>query len=76
MGTEIKIPKLAVTMEEGTLVEWLVADGATVAAGDPLYLLETDKTEAAIEASAGGTVRIKGTPGETYKVGAVIGEIE
>ena len=37
MSTPISIPKLGVSMSEGTLVEWLVADGATVAAGDPLY---------------------------------------
>jgi pyruvate/2-oxoglutarate dehydrogenase complex dihydrolipoamide acyltransferase (E2) component len=76
MGTHISIPKLGVTMAVGTLVEWLVADGAMVAAGDPLYLLETDKTETAIDAPAGGTLRIKATPGETYEVGTVIGEIE
>jgi pyruvate/2-oxoglutarate dehydrogenase complex dihydrolipoamide acyltransferase (E2) component len=62
MGTNISIPKL------GTLVEWLVADGAVVAVGDPLYLLETDKTETAIDASAAGILRIKATTGETYEV--------
>ena len=76
MSTHIRIPKLAMTMEVGTLVEWLVADGATVAAGDPLYLLETDKMQTEIDAPASGNLRIAGSPGESYEVGAVIGEIE
>jgi pyruvate/2-oxoglutarate dehydrogenase complex dihydrolipoamide acyltransferase (E2) component len=63
-------------MTEGTLVEWLVADGATVNAGDVIYRLETDKVENDVEAPVGGVVRIMGEEGETYEVGAQIGEIE
>jgi 2-oxoglutarate dehydrogenase E2 component (dihydrolipoamide succinyltransferase) len=76
MSTPISIPKLGVSMTEGTLVEWLVADGDTVAAGDILYRVETDKVENEIEAPVAGVVRITGEEGETYDVGTQIGTIE
>ena len=63
-------------MSEGTLVEWLVADGDTVQPGDILYRIETDKVENEIEAPVGGVVRITGEEGETYDVGTQIGSIE
>ena len=52
----LNIPKLGVSMTEGTLVEWLVADGATVDAGDVIYRLETDKVENDVEAPVAGVV--------------------
>ncbi len=63
-------------MSEGTLVEWLVADGDTVQPGDILYRIETDKVENEIEAPVAGVVRITGEEGETYDVGTQIGSIE
>ncbi len=76
MSTSLFIPRLAVSMTEGTIVEWLVADGAPVTAGQPIYVLETDKTEAEIEAPASGVLRIAADPGEPLEVGTPIGEIE
>jgi pyruvate/2-oxoglutarate dehydrogenase complex dihydrolipoamide acyltransferase (E2) component len=73
--TEIRMPKLGISMIEGTLVEWLVSDGATVAAGTPIYVLETDKVENEVEAPTEGTVRLIASPGEAYEVGTVIAEI-
>ena len=69
MATPLNIPKLGVSMTEGTLVEWLVADGATVDAGDVIYRLETDKVENDVEAPVAGVVHITGEEGETYDVG-------
>ena len=63
-------------MTEGTLVEWLVADGDTVAPGDPLYRLETDKVENEIESPAAGVVSLSGVEGETYEVGTQVGQID
>lgn len=60
---------------EGTLAEWLVDDGAEVAEGDPIYLLETDKSAQEIEAPASGKLTQKVAAGETYPVGTEIGEI-
>jgi pyruvate/2-oxoglutarate dehydrogenase complex dihydrolipoamide acyltransferase (E2) component len=76
MATPILIPKLGVSMTEGTLVEWMVADGETVAAGQILYRLETDKVENDIEAPVSGTVHITSEEGETYPVGTLIGSID
>jgi pyruvate/2-oxoglutarate dehydrogenase complex dihydrolipoamide acyltransferase (E2) component len=76
MATPINIPKLGVSMTEGTLVEWLVADGATVAPGDPLYRIETDKVENDIEAPVAGVVHLTGEEGETYDVGTQVGSID
>ncbi|MEI6742827.1 biotin/lipoyl-binding protein [bacterium] len=76
MSTPISIPKLGVSMTEGTLVEWLVADGDAVTPGDVLYRIETDKVENEIEAPVAGTVHITGEEGETYEVGTQIGSID
>ena len=62
-------------MREGTLVAWLVADGATVAEGEPLYTLELEKSTMDVESPAAGVLRQTGVASTTYKVGEVIGEI-
>ena len=75
MTTTLRIPKAAVSMREGTLVAWLVADGATVAEGEPIYTLELEKSTMDVESPAAGVLRQTGSAGTTYKVGEVIGEI-
>jgi pyruvate dehydrogenase E2 component (dihydrolipoamide acetyltransferase)/2-oxoglutarate dehydrogenase E2 component (dihydrolipoamide succinyltransferase) len=75
VATTIHLPKLGVAMSEGILVEWLVDDGATIEAGQPLYRLETEKVENDVESPAAGVIRLLGVAGETYPVGAVIAEI-
>ena len=75
MSTQILFPKIGFSMEEGTLAEWLVIDGATVTEGQPLYVLESDKSAQEIESPGSGVVRITATVGEVYKVGDVLGEI-
>jgi pyruvate/2-oxoglutarate dehydrogenase complex dihydrolipoamide acyltransferase (E2) component len=75
MSTEILLPKLGFSMDEGTLSDWLVTDGETVTQGQPLYALESDKSVQEIEAPASGTLRIIMPQGEVYKVGTVLGEI-
>lgn len=76
MATEIIFPKIGFSMTEGVLAEWLVADGASVTEGSPLFSIETDKSTNEVEASASGTLRIGGQAGETYEVGAIIGSID
>lgn len=73
--TQIILPKLGFAMEEGTLAEWLVADGESVTEGQPLYLLESDKSANEVEAPASGTLHIIAEIGENYPVGHVLGEI-
>jgi pyruvate/2-oxoglutarate dehydrogenase complex dihydrolipoamide acyltransferase (E2) component len=75
MVTQVLFPKIGFSMEEGTLAEWLVADGAAVKEGDPLYALESDKSTQEVESPASGTLKIIAGVGEVYKVGDVLGEI-
>ncbi|GAB4325610.1 MAG: dihydrolipoamide acetyltransferase [Dehalococcoidia bacterium] len=75
MATEIIIPKLGMTMEEGTVAEWLVPDGAEVQAGQPVFRLETEKIEMEVEAEAAGTVRHVVAAGTTLPPGAVVGYV-
>lgn len=75
MAAQILFPKIGFSMEEGTLAEWLVADGAAVTEGQPLYVLESDKSAQEIESPGAGTLKIAATTGEVYKVGDVLGEI-
>ena len=76
MATEVVLPKLGFSMNEGQIAEWLVADGAAVSEGDPLFLLEADKSTNEVEAPASGILRIEAEAGETFEVGTVIGYIE
>jgi len=56
MPTEILMPALSPTMEEGTLAKWLVKVGDTVSAGDILAEIETDKATMEFEAVEEGVV--------------------
>jgi pyruvate/2-oxoglutarate dehydrogenase complex dihydrolipoamide acyltransferase (E2) component len=76
MSVPINIPKLGVSMTEGTLIEWLVEDGANVTEGQEIYRLETDKVENDVESPASGVLRVTGVEGEIYAVGDSIGQIE
>jgi pyruvate/2-oxoglutarate dehydrogenase complex dihydrolipoamide acyltransferase (E2) component len=75
MSTQILLPKLGFSMNEGTLSEWLVADGSTVEEGQIIYALESDKSVQEVEAPISGTLKIIAAAGETYEVGTVLAEI-
>jgi len=74
MPIELKMPALSPTMEEGTLAKWLVKEGDTVAAGDLLAEIETDKATMEFEAVDEGVIAkilvAEGT--DEVKVGTVI----
>ncbi len=57
MAETINMPKLGFDMAEGTLVRWLKKEGETVAKGDVLAEIETDKATVEVESSAAGVVR-------------------
>jgi pyruvate/2-oxoglutarate dehydrogenase complex dihydrolipoamide acyltransferase (E2) component len=76
MATEILLPKIGFSMNEGELAEWLVEDGAQAVEGQPLYSLESDKSTNEVDSPATGTLRIHKPAGETYEVGTVLGIIE
>lgn len=72
MATEFLMPKLGLTMEEGTILEWLVDEGSTVEPGTPVLRIETDKVESDVEAVATGKLHRLADVGSTHVCGAVI----
>jgi len=52
----VLLARLGDTVDEVVVLEWLVAVGDRVAAGDPLVRVETDKVEVDVEAPVGGIV--------------------
>jgi pyruvate/2-oxoglutarate dehydrogenase complex dihydrolipoamide acyltransferase (E2) component len=71
----LKLPKAAVSMQEGKIVEWFVASGSAVAVGQKLYALETEKTTMEVDSPFAGIVTLLGELGTTYQVGHPIAEI-
>ena len=74
MSIDIQMPALSPTMEEGTLSKWLIKEGDTVASGDILAEIETDKATMEVESIDEGIVgKILIAEGsENVKVGTVI----
>ncbi|MDW5594110.1 dihydrolipoamide acetyltransferase family protein [Conexibacter stalactiti] len=75
---EIVMPRLSDSMEEGTIIRWLKADGDEVAKGEELVEIETDKANMTHEAEAAGALTIVVPDGETRPIGeliAYIGEV-
>lgn len=54
---EIKLPQLGQTVEEATITQWLKKEGDTVAVGDVLFTVQTDKAEIECESTAAGVLR-------------------
>jgi pyruvate dehydrogenase E2 component (dihydrolipoamide acetyltransferase) len=75
---QVTMPRLSDSMEEGTIIRWLKADGDEVRRGDEIVEIETDKATMAYEADADGTLSILLAEGATAAVGspiATIGEV-
>jgi pyruvate/2-oxoglutarate dehydrogenase complex dihydrolipoamide acyltransferase (E2) component len=70
------MPKLGLTMEEGTVSGWLAEDGARVSLGQPICEIETDKVTEEIVAEADGVLKHVVGVDETVAAGTVIGYIE
>ncbi len=76
MAREILMPKLGLTMAEGTVIKWFVEEGTNVKVGDKLFEVETDKLTNEIIADTEGIMRkIIVQAGETVPVKALIGVI-
>ena len=73
MATEFIMPKLGLTMEEGTILEWLVEDGAAITPGMAVLRIETDKVESDVESPAAGILHRAAGVGDTFACGATIG---
>lgn len=73
MATEFLMPKLGLTMEEGTILQWLLADNAQIEPGTAVMVIETDKVESEVEANASGRLHRLAEEGQTFRCGEVIG---
>ncbi len=78
MATEVTMPRLGQGMESGTVTRWLKAEGDTVARGEPIYEVDTEKVTQEVESDVAGTLlRILAGEGAEVPVGqplCVIGE--
>lgn len=75
MATEIRMPRLGWTMEEGTFGEWLKQDGDPIKAGEFLFTVEGDKATQEIEAFDNGILRLPpnaAKPGDIITVGTIL----
>src|SRR3954463_4779313 len=65
MASEVKLPRLGQGMEAGTITKWLKSEGDTVAKGEPLFEIDTDKVTQEVEADhAGVLLKIELASGE------------
>jgi len=72
---EIVMPRLSDTMEEGTILRWLKSDGETVARGEELVEIETDKATMVYESDQEGPLTLIAAEGETLPVGTPIARV-
>lgn len=77
MTTKIVLPKWGMGIEEGTVTQWLKAEGDTVTEGEPIVEIETAKATQAVEAPVSGRLsKILLVVGQTAAVNSEIGVIE
>jgi pyruvate dehydrogenase E2 component (dihydrolipoamide acetyltransferase) len=72
---EIVMPRLSDTMEEGTILRWLKADGEEVQRGEELVEIETDKATMTYESDQSGTLQTVAREGDSLPVGELIARI-
>jgi pyruvate dehydrogenase E2 component (dihydrolipoamide acetyltransferase) len=76
MASEITMPRLSDSMEEGTILKWLVEKGGEVRKGEPLVEIETDKANMTYDADSDGTlIEVLAKEGDTLAVGEPIARI-
>ena len=76
MASDVVMPRLSDSMEEGTVLKWLVEQGGEVKRGEPLVEIETDKANMVHNADADGVLlEVVADEGDTLEVGAVIARV-
>jgi pyruvate dehydrogenase E2 component (dihydrolipoamide acetyltransferase) len=73
--SDVVMPRLSDSMEEGTILKWLVSSGDTVSRGDEIVEIETDKANMTYEADASGVLEIVASEGDTLPIGELIARI-
>jgi pyruvate dehydrogenase E2 component (dihydrolipoamide acetyltransferase) len=76
VSKDVVMPALGMAQETGTLIRWLKEPGQSVAKGEPLMEIETDKATVEIEAPAAGVLaNVTARPGDVVPVGQIIAVI-
>ena len=76
MANDVTMPRLSDSMEEGTVLKWLVDVGDEVKRGEPLVEIETDKANMTYDADADGVLtEVLAQEGDTLAIGEVIARI-
>jgi pyruvate dehydrogenase E2 component (dihydrolipoamide acetyltransferase) len=70
--SDLLMPKLSDTMEEGTVVTWLVPDGTVVTRGQQIVEIETDKADMTVDAPENGALHILAAEGAVLPIGTPI----
>ena len=73
--SEIVMPRLSDSMEEGTIIRWLKHAGEQVQRGDELVEIETDKATMTYESDIAGVLEILAQEGDTLPVGSPIANL-
>src|ERR1017187_1628238 len=69
---DLLMPKLSDTMEEGTVLTWLVPDGTVVTRGQQIVEIETDKADMTVDAPENGALHILAAEGAVLPIGTPI----
>jgi pyruvate dehydrogenase E2 component (dihydrolipoamide acetyltransferase) len=73
--SDVIMPRLSDSMEEGTIIKWLKQPGDPVRSGEPLADIETDKATVTYEADAEGFLQILAREGDTLAIGSTIARL-
>jgi pyruvate/2-oxoglutarate dehydrogenase complex dihydrolipoamide acyltransferase (E2) component len=77
MRTRVMLPQWGMSMLDGTVVQWLKAEGESVAAGEPLVEIEAEKVTEVVHAPVSGVLaKVVALEGQTVGVQEVLAEIE
>ena len=75
MAFEVVLPKMGMTMVDGTITEWFVQDGDTVNEGDVLFAFETEKVDYEVTAESDGSLRIMQPVDSIVEAGGLVAYI-
>jgi pyruvate dehydrogenase E2 component (dihydrolipoamide acetyltransferase) len=73
--SDVVMPRLSDSMEEGTIIRWLKSSGEEVHRGEAIAEIETDKATMTYEADEGGFLQIVAAEGESLAIGALIAHL-
>ena len=73
---KVVMPRIGMTMQDGTIVKWYKAEGETITAGEPMMDIETEKFTNTVPAPGTGVFHILVEEGEVADCGEEIAEID